>query len=162
MMRTILRHITLFGTKHMTTLLSKLVALAALAGSGVAATAATFSVDAPGKTVLFFDEAHGNQVEFYDQDGHCFLWYPGNRKAVPGRWVVNGPDICFQYGKNTYNPVTGAKGDDWSCSPIYKWKERVVDTVVGDTFSLSTTGVPYRLPAKPQFESVSKVEKFSP
>lgn len=147
----------------MTTLnLFKIVASVLLAASSLAATGATFNVDTLGKTVLFFDEAHGNQVEFYDQDGHCFLWYPGNRKAVPGRWVVNGQDICFQYGKNTYNPVTGAKGNDWYCSPIDKWKERVVDTVVGDTFSLSTTGVPYRLPAKPQFESISKMEKFGP
>lgn len=133
----------------------------AIAASSPSATGASFSsVDVQGKTALFYDKGHGNQVEFYDPDGRCFLWYPGNTKAVPGQWLVSGQNICFQYGKNTYNPVTGEKGDDWHCEPIQEWKKDIVDTVLGDVFSLSLTGAPYQLPARPKFESITELKNL--
>lgn len=132
-----------------------------MAAFSASSTGASFTVGALGKTVLFFSASHGNQVEFFDQNGNCFLWYPRNSKPVPGRWVMIEQEICFQYGKNTYNPVTGEGGGNWSCSPIAEWMERIVDTDVGDAFGLSQSGIPYKLPAQPKFESINEVKNFS-
>ena len=137
----------------------KIVLSIAMAAISVGSVGSTLSIDPKGKTVLFFDEAHGNQVEFYSHDGNAFLWYPGNSEIVPGRWILKGDDICFKYGRDTYNSVTDKQGGDWDCSALKKWSEHIVDVMPGDTFSLSLSGLPYRLPAKPKFESIARMKK---
>src|ERR1051325_4937627 len=61
------------------------------------------------KTRVTFMPEHGTQVTYMGRDGAVFLWYPGNRVLVPGRWTIeacpNQPGaarLCFQYGANTY------------------------------------------------------------
>lgn len=110
-----------------------------------------------GKTVLFYDPSHGNQVEYYDPIGRCYLWYPTNNVALAGEWRTEGPNICFRYGDNTYNPVTGDHGGSWDCSSIEQQASTVVDAVPGDAFGLSSEDIPFRLPAHPRFRSVSAV-----
>jgi hypothetical protein len=138
--------------------LGLVIAVTALAG-GVSAS--TFTVGASGKTVLMYDASHGNQVEFYDKDGNCFLWYPGNTVPVRGRWEARGDQICFQYGPNTYNPVTRERGGHWDCAPVATWSVHVVDTVPGDVFGLSTK-LPAKLPAQPKFDSVAQLKRATP
>ena len=134
---------------------------AAITLAGGAAARVPFTVDAPGKTVLFFDEAHGNQVEFYDQDGRAFLWYPGNAKVVPGFWEIQDEKICFLYGPDNLNPVTGKRGGKWYCSTIARWGDHIVDSVAGDVFKLSVSGLPFKLPAKPQYESIKQMKSLT-
>ncbi len=138
--------------------LVNLILFSIFAVTSATASAATFAVDSAGKTVLFFDEGHGNQVEFYSPDGRAFLWYPGNAKAVPGRWMINGEDICFLYGRQYLNPVSGKWGGEWNCSNIARWSERFVDTIAGDAFGLSGPALPFRLPAKPKYESMTGIK----
>jgi hypothetical protein len=97
-----------------------------------------------GKTVLFYDVHHGNQLEFLDVDGRCYLWYPGNPGIVPGQWKAHGKSIAFRYGSNTFNPVTGVTGGGWETTPIDRWSSTIVDAQPGDICRLAT-GLPYVL-----------------
>jgi len=92
-----------------------LLAFLLIAPFPVATHAASYS----GNTFVYYGRAHGVQVEYYSANGRNYLWYPGNRRAVPGRWKLsNKKTICFQYGGNTYNPVTRKRGGRWECKPV--------------------------------------------
>lgn len=89
---------------------------------------------------------HGWQYEYHSPDGKTLLWYPGNRRLVPGEWKVEAaadgsPSICYRYGANTYNPVTKTGGGGWECRA---GDTRSGDTALkGDPFNLTTNGVPF-------------------
>jgi hypothetical protein len=107
-----------------------------------------------GKTLLFYTQSHGNQVEFLDFGGRCYLWYPGNRSVVPGYWRINEGVIFFRYGLNTYNPVTGVLGGRWEPAQIDFWSLNIVDAQPGDVCSLATGSVPHVLRRHPGFRTV--------
>ncbi|MDT3382538.1 hypothetical protein RNI52_34755 [Labrys neptuniae] len=107
-----------------------------------------------GTTNMTFS-AHGTQVEFLSKDGRTALWYPGNGIVLQGRWRLVGADpttgfqdnICFQYGANTYNPLTLNYGGNWECEGIALYQGHVVERVAGDPFGLDKRGaVPFVLP----------------
>ena len=79
-----------------------------------------------GETLLFYEHSHGNQIEFLDPNGYCYLWYPGNSIILVGRWRANEKCIFFQYGINTFNPVTGVLGGHWEMCPIDAWSVSIV------------------------------------
>lgn len=99
-------------------------------------------------TYRTFDKGHGAQIEHMTRDGRVFLWYPGNAVVLPRRWtLLHMPNrqcpehphvtICFQYGPNTFNPVTGARGAQRQCTYFtYFWRGRV-EVVAGDPFGLA-------------------------
>jgi hypothetical protein len=89
-----------------------------------------------GQTVMTYDPGHGTQVEYYDKSGGTWLWYPGNKVILPGRWKLEGANICFAYGENTYNPVTGQSGGGFECMPQKLWAKAVVEQQAGDLFGL--------------------------
>lgn len=41
-----------------------------------------------GTTHRAYMHAHGTQVTYFAPDGRVFLWYPGNRRVLSGRWKV--------------------------------------------------------------------------
>lgn len=101
------------------------------------------------QTVVTFDPGHGTQIEYYDADGSTFLWYPGNRVILPGQWKLKGKDICYRYGANTHNPVTGQSGGGWECMPSALHQSAIVETANGDVFGLAgRQKVPFRLSRK--------------
>ncbi|WP_437727554.1 SEC-C metal-binding domain-containing protein [Sorangium sp. So ce861] len=108
-----------------------------------------------GKTVLFYEPSHGNQIEYYDRNGRCYLWYPGNRIILAGEWRVDGEDLCFRYAVKAHNPVTGKRTDawEWERTPLRRWGSTVTDSAPGDVYGLAT-GFPFILPAHPKFRSV--------
>ena len=134
------------------------VATARVAGIGVTLLAAVLPVQAAqrgGVTTMTFGASHGTQVEYLGAQGRSYLWYPGNRVILDGRWRYTPfrtasavlPGICFAYGANSYNPVTGARGG-WECEPVAVYRAHVVETVAGDIFGLSTRPEPpFDLPA---------------
>jgi len=109
------------------------------------------------QTRMSFGPGHGTQVSYMHPDGAIFLWYPGNAVIVPGKWQIvprtttaqpaeESASICFQYGSNTYNPVTGQFGGKWECRPADVFDRSTVDRAEGDVFALATrTAVPFRL-----------------
>jgi len=107
------------------------------------------------KTRVSFTEGHGTQIAYMNSTGGVFLWYPGNPIVVRGRWRMEEVTVknltsvalCFQYGTDTYNPVTKQRGGKWACLPADIWARGTVDGADGDVFGLERRGgaVPFRL-----------------
>ncbi len=101
------------------------------------------------KTQQSYSPGHGMQIEYLAADGASWLWYPGNTKVLPGEWKTEAGDICFRYGKNSYNPVTRTKGGDWECAPLKVYNSTLVTSSKGDIFGLAgRKKVPFDLPQK--------------
>ncbi|MDO5706800.1 MAG: hypothetical protein Q4G49_17240 [Paracoccus sp. (in: a-proteobacteria)] len=103
-------------------------------------------------TVKSYSRAHGTQIEYLAPDGRSFLLYPGNRMILPGEWQIRGSgpikgEMCFRYGANTYNPVTGARGSAWECGFLTDYLVYNDEIRDGDILNLSRrTQPPARLP----------------
>lgn len=93
---------------------------------------------------------HGTQIEYHSPQGNVFLWYPGNARIVRGKWKIEAagdrPLLCYQYQRNSYNPVTGQMGGNWECS-TQNWVHLPV-AMAGDPFSLAMDKVPFVIPDK--------------
>lgn len=100
-------------------------------------------------TVRSFDLLHGAQVEALLADGRTFLWYPGNKSPVAGNWQIkpslDGPDLCFRYGENSYNPVTRQHGSAWECGDASLYLLTVTEVVDGDPLRLASGRIPFVL-----------------
>jgi hypothetical protein len=112
-----------------------------------------------GRTLLFYEDSHGNQVEYLDSDGYCYLWYPGNSGIVVGRWRSDGATIYFRYGINTFNPVTGIIGGRWEPCPIDFWSASIVEDVPGDAFKIKKR-IPFVLTRHPPIRSIGELRTF--
>jgi hypothetical protein len=118
------------------------------------------------RTHMSYSKAHGPQVEYSTADGRVFLWYPGNTAILPGRWRVEETNpvivhlagrpegssesrrltkICFQYGADSYNPVTRHQGADWECTLYAFAKATDRESRVGDVFGLASGKLPFVL-----------------
>lgn len=103
-------------------------------------------------TTRIWDKGHGTQVEYLSAGGKAFLWYPGNRSVVVGDWKTQAreggsvSEICFRYGQESYNPVTGQSGGTWSCRNATGYLVNLDVIVRGDPFNLTSGRVPYVLP----------------
>ena len=106
-----------------------------------------------GKTLLFYEDSHGNQIEFLDPNGYCYLWYPGNTIILVGRWRTDTSSIYFQYGSNTFNPVTSVIGGRWEMCPIDAWSVSIVEDVAGDTLEIRRS-IPFVLKRNPPIRSI--------
>lgn len=99
-----------------------------------------------GKTYVFFDRAHGFQLEYFGADGLSWLWYPGNQTVVPGQWRTDGGSICFKYPTASFNPVTQVEGGAWECALLDHTRPRVVALRDGDPYGLERAeAAPYPL-----------------
>ena len=106
-----------------------------------------------GKTLHFYEDSHGNQVEYLDPDGRCYLWYPGNPVVLVGQWRCDESRIYFRYGSETYNPVTGVIGGQWESRPTALWSASVVEAVPGDILELDRR-LPFVLQPRPAIRSL--------
>lgn len=84
---------------------------------------------------------HGTQYEYLAPDHSTRLVYPGNMRPVVGEWQVRGQgefkaEMCFRYGANTIDPVTGQHGGDWECGPLIRFLYEPVEIYDGDVFGL--------------------------
>jgi len=114
------------------------------------------------KTTMSYDKQHGTQISFYRGDGVEFLWYPGNSQVLRGQWsvieeevgfspdgiekfVADAGKICFEFGKNTYNPATKRIGEK-ECENAGIHEAYVSERQEGDVFGLANvTDVPFVL-----------------
>jgi hypothetical protein len=121
------------------------IALTALVAS--CQTTADVPTDLGGTTVLFYNQAHGVQVEYYTKNGRSYLWYPGNSRSLAGKWKkeMDGKLICFSYPSNSYNPVTKERGGDWKCRLTRNFERHVTQTCKGDVFRLASGKIPFVL-----------------
>ncbi|WP_240231574.1 hypothetical protein [Devosia lacusdianchii] len=95
-----------------------------------------------GYTNMTWDAGHGTQVEYLSTRGKAYLWYPGNAVILEGRWKREGTNICFAYGENTYNPVTGNQGGDWECMPSDLYQAASTERMQGDVLALADRATP--------------------
>lgn len=113
---------------------------------------------AAGRTYLSFSQAHGFQVNFIVDDRSAWLWYPGNRVALPETYrldhVKGVAALCWQHPENTYNPVIQRPGGNYVCQSLDLSRRTIVSVLPGDPFKLATGRVPYplqRCSAPPEF-----------
>lgn len=102
-----------------------------------------------GKTLLFNDDIHGTQVEYYAADGSAYLWYPGNEEVVRSSYREDtaAGETCFDYATNVFNPDNGEYGGvrEW-CDPTEIFWDKASQSAEGDIFGLETrTRVPFVL-----------------
>lgn len=103
------------------------------------------------RSSCFFSPGHGTQIEYFDDRGLSFLWYPGNRRPVPARWEIRRNsagsryEICFQYPSNSYNPLTHTRGGKLQCRDLGTYATRVSEFRDSDIFRLATGRVPHPL-----------------
>lgn len=99
-----------------------------------------------GHTIIYHENSHGTQVEYTDPSGKAYLWYPTNERSLPGVWQIRfGMQICFDYGPNTYNPVTRSRAR-WSCTMLRQHKGHMKHRCKGDVFGLASGKIPFVLP----------------
>ena len=91
-------------------------------------------------TVHSFGGGHGNQYEYLAANGKTALVYPGNLAPLKGEWQISGSGrevsrICFRYGANSYNPVTGQSGNAWECTKLWNYLyHQAIEIIPGDAF----------------------------
>lgn len=94
-----------------------------------------------GFTYATYSAGYGVQIEYFAENGTNFLWFPGNRFPLAGEWNLEdtkfSPDICFKYGPDTRDALTGQPGGSWECGPVHRSKRRLVSVVEGDPFNLA-------------------------
>lgn len=99
-----------------------------------------------GITYAFADVFYGVQVEYFAPDGISYLWFRGNRAPLRGEWNVQGSgfgeELCFRYGPNTRDAITGIRGGKWECRRLASERQRVVSFLKGDPFGLSRGQLP--------------------
>lgn len=107
-------------------------------------------------TQMSYSPGHGTQVEYMAADGSTWLWYPGNKSILPGQWKVSGGQLCFRYGGNSFNPVTGHRGGGWECGSLQTYQSTRVDMLNGDALRLKGRGkVPFQLSkSRTSFENI--------
>jgi hypothetical protein len=110
-----------------------------------------------GYTAMTYDPGHGTQVEYLAPDGGAYLWYPLNSGIVVGAWKTEGNDVCFRYGRNTYNPVTRKAGGNWDCTPLALHSKHVVERARGDVFGLASGKLPFQL--QRERTTIAKLQK---
>jgi hypothetical protein len=110
-----------------------------------------------GRTRVISASSYGSQVAYMAPDGMVYLWFPGNRVILPGRWTFergsflfeNWVNLCFQYGPGTVNAWT-RRDTGKECSPAEARARLIQDSAEGDVFGLSRKSeVPFVLPSKP-------------
>lgn len=100
----------------------------------------------PGFTYATSDLFYGVQVEYFAPDGKSYLWFRGNKRSVPSEWKVTqdgfARELCFRYGPNTRDAITGTRGGKWECRKMFAGDMSVVSFIPGDPFNLAKGTVP--------------------
>ncbi len=103
-----------------------------------------------GSTVKTFNSQHGTQIEYLAANGNTYLWYPGNRVILAGRWRTKSIGrygvICFKYSRNSYNPFTRKRGGQWNCEGSLIYLTMNAEIRRGDPLGLSSGRLPFVLP----------------
>ena len=100
-----------------------------------------------GETYLSFSQTHGFQVNYLQNNGRAWLWYPGNQMGVPERWRVDirRNALCWTHPKNTRNPVIQSSGSSEVCESLSFARRTIIASLNGDPFRLSTGKIPHTL-----------------
>lgn len=116
-----------------------------------------------GSTVLYLsetDEEGVTEIEYTDQAGNAYLWYPGIQEVQKGLLEFRGAGIgletCFHYGENDQQPSIENRGI-WNCFSREEQISTIKDIKKGDVFHLAShKNVPHLLNYNDALPYVSK------
>tara|TARA_R110002096_G_scaffold436071_1_gene666836 strand:- start:11197 stop:12204 length:1008 start_codon:yes stop_codon:yes gene_type:complete len=107
-------------------------------------------------TISTHNFIQGTQIEYFSPSGEVALWYPVNQTPVVGKYYtkqsmkphnlagnVAGVLLCFSYQPNSYNPVTGTRGDADQCTSAYSFLAQIKGKRRGDVFNLFSGALPH-------------------
>ena len=93
-----------------------------------------------GTTRVTYSRGHGYQVVYFAPNKRVYLAHPKNPRVLPGKWWIQdgvwGHEACFNYGPNTYNPVTKRR-KRVTCIELSTVAKMQKSGCVGDRFGLS-------------------------
>lgn len=99
------------------------------------------------RTLHYYDDGVGNQIEYTSADGAAFLWFNGMTEVITGAWEVleNTPgqiEICY-----TYDPQPVAPEGEVFCHDYAAWQVTIQENGIrdGDPYALSSGQVPFNL-----------------
>jgi hypothetical protein len=114
------------------------------------------------RTKTSWSPQYGFQVTYTAANGRSYLWFPGNKQILAGEWRVEVADgwdagvvrvkvgddigtrnidsarICFRYGANTRDAVSGRPGGRFSCESYSYFKRVNRENRKGDIFRLAS------------------------
>lgn len=93
-----------------------------------------------GHTVLLQHPEQGAQIIFMGPRGKTYLWYDGSTEVLEGRYYsgMRENTICFRYGADRYNPVTGLPAEGSECTARSGYSALLQQTIKGDVFNLAS------------------------
>ena len=113
-----------------------------------------------GHTVLLQHPEQGAQIIFMGPRGKTYLWYGGSSEILEGRYYSGMQEntICFKYGADRYNPITGLPAGRSECTPRSGYSALLQQTIEGDVFDLANRrAAPFLLGrAKTTLESAAR------
>lgn len=101
-----------------------------------------------GQTVLLHHPEQGSQIIFMGSRGKTYLWYGGSTEVLEGRYYsgMRENTICFKYGPDRYNPVTGMPAGRSECTTRSDFNALQLQFIEGDVFNLaSRSAAPFAL-----------------
>ena len=117
-----------------------------------------------GRTVHFYSDTIGNQIEFTDPDGNAYLWHPlGGSQVIAGVWRLEFPEgapvqVCYTYPDGSFGPGSG--GDH-----CFTYADLVDDVPLegirdGDPYDLASGNVPFPLAPSPALPPAELAKDF--
>lgn len=91
----------------------------------------------------------GSQVTYLAADGRAYLWHPGEKKVLPGRWLLRtGRDtyeVCVGYAPGSNGRAAVRAAGDLDCTLLGELALSVTETGKGDLFDLASGQAPFIL-----------------
>lgn len=91
----------------------------------------------------------GSQVTYLAADGRAYLWHPGEKKILPGRWVLRAErdshEVCVGYAPDSTGRAAVRAAGDLNCILLGDLALSVTETGKGDLFDLASGQAPYIL-----------------
>ena len=107
------------------------------------------------RSIHFYDEGIGNQIEYTAPDGTAYLWHPESDTVVIGTWQVETPDggiasVCYRYDPGAFENYLGEP----ICFSYGGLAEDLAPDGIrdGDPYGLADGTIPAPLPAHPMLD----------
>ena len=108
----------------------------------------TAHAQVPGWTSVLQHPVQGTQIMYFGPSGKAYLWSTRSAQVEEGRYYLGMIEftICFKFGADRYNPVTGLPAGRSECTSRLQLADLVTEKVEGDVFNLVAGGaVPFAL-----------------
>ncbi|MEM9757497.1 MAG: hypothetical protein AAF914_15955 [Pseudomonadota bacterium] len=113
------------------------------------------------RTIHYFNDGIGNQIEYTSPEGGAYLWFPDTPEVIVGTWDVFERDdgvveICFEYPANSFGfDGLTINNSEIHCFEYGAWVADIQEDGIrdGDPFQLASGEIPFMLQAYPRLPS---------